>query len=282
MRVAITGSTGMIGLALTKLLISNNNEVIMFVRENSNKLSCIPKSDKITIVECNLDNLEKYNPSITCDYFVHMGWDKTIGNRRNDVYLQNLNVKYTLDAIYLAKKMNANKFIGLGSQAEYGLHNEPLSIETSCNPITGYGIAKYSAGKFGKILAEQLNIKFNWIRVLSVYGPNDNPNTLISYVTKCLENGVSPEVTPCEQVWDYIHCDEAAKIIYQIMLKGKNGITYPLGSGKGKLLKDYLEELKVKLHSNVEIKYGAKSYPDNQVMYLVADMSYLEEITKEN
>ncbi len=281
MKFAITGSTGMIGLALTNLLISNNNEVIMFVRENSKKLDKIPVSDKITIVKCDLSNLENFDTNLNCDYFIHLGWDKTIGEGRNDVYLQNLNVKYTLDAVKIANKMKAKKFIGVGSQAEYGLHDEPLSINTSCNPITGYGIAKFAAGKLAKIYSEQLNMEFNWIRILSVYGENDNPNTLISYILNCIKNNVDANVSPCEQIWDYIEAKDAAKIILDIAKYGHNGITYPLGGGKGKPLKDYLEELKQKYNSKIKINYGARPYSENQVMYLVADMSYLDELRNE-
>jgi nucleoside-diphosphate-sugar epimerase len=278
MKVCITGSTGMIGLALTKYLITKDINVLMIVRPNSTKLNLIPKSSLIETVECDLSSLQDLKYSEKCDYFIHMGWDKTIGDGRNDVYLQNLNVKYTLDAVMLAKRLGCKKFIGLGSQAEYGLHNEPLAIDTSCNPITGYGIAKYSAGKLANILCSQQGLEFNWIRVLSVYGEYDNPNTLISYVTKCIRDNISANVTKCEQIWDYIEAGDAAKIIYRIMLNGKNGLTYPLGSGNGRPLKDYLEDLKKKYNSNIAINYGAKDYPQNQVMYLVADMSYLKEM----
>ena len=275
---AITGSTGMIGLALTKYLIGLNHHIIMFVRKDCKKIDKIPSNKLINIIECDLSELEYLKPSLKCDYFIHMGWDKTIGNGRNDVFLQNMNVKYTLDAINLAKRMNAKKFVGIGSQAEYGLHNAPLSINTTCNPITGYGIAKYCAGKLGEILAEQIKMEYNWIRVLSVYGENDNSNTLISYVMDCFKKNISPEVTKCEQIWDYIECNDAAKIIYKITINGENGVIYPLGSGKGRPLREYLEELKLKLNSKVQIKYGAKPYPSNQVMYLVADMSYLNNL----
>ena len=278
MKVCITGSTGMIGLALTKYLITKDINVLMIVRPNSTKLNLIPKSSLIETVECDLSSLQDLKYSEKCDYFIHMGWDKTIGDGRNDVYLQNLNVKYTLDAVMFAKRLGCKKFIGLGSQAEYGLHNEPLAIDTSCNPITGYGIAKYSAGKLANILCSQQGLEFNWIRVLSVYGEYDNPNTLISYVTKCIRDNISANVTKCEQIWDYIEAGDAAKIIYRIMLNGKNGLTYPLGSGNGRPLKDYLEDLKKKYNSNIAINYGAKDYPQNQVMYLVADMSYLKEM----
>lgn len=278
MRVAITGSTGMIGLALTKYLISMNIEVIMFVREKSKKIDRIPYSEKITILECNLDNLSNYKTKLKCDYFIHLGWDKTIGEGRNDVYLQNLNIKYTLDACKLANAMGAKKFVGIGSQAEYGNHQSKLSINTNCNPYTGYGIAKYTAGKLAQIYCDQLGMEFNWIRVLSVYGEYDNPNTLMSYFINCLKNNISPEVTKCEQIWDYIHADDAAKIIYKIMINGKNNNFYPLGSGNAKMLKEYLEEIKIKYNSNVEIKYGSKEYNVNQVMYLVADMDYLKKL----
>ena len=62
--------------------------------------------------------MESFHTNLTCDYFVHMGWDKTIRSGRNDVDLQNLNVKYTYDAIRLANRLHAKKFVGLGSQSE--------------------------------------------------------------------------------------------------------------------------------------------------------------------
>ena len=278
MTFALTGSTGMIGLALTNYLLELNHNIILFIRENSTKKMLIPISGKIKIIECNLNNLKNYVPNEKVDYFIHLGWDKTFGSERDNVDVQVDNINYTLDACRLAKRFNCKKFIGIGSQAEYGFHNEPLGIETCCNPITGYGIAKYTAGKLSNILCQQSELEFNWIRVLSVYGKYDNPNTLISYVTRCLENNISPDVTKCEQIWDYISADEAAKIIYKIATDGKNGVTYPLGSGRAVKLKDYLEELKNKINPNIKINYGAKSYQDNQVMYLVADMSYLKEL----
>ena len=282
MKVAITGSTGMIGIALTKYLISLNHEVIMFIRKDSKKLNIIPESNLITVVKLDINEYKDASFNLTCDYFIHLAWDKTIGEGRNDAYTQNKNIEYTLDSVMLAKKMNAKKYIGIGSQAEYGLHNDKLSIDTPCNPITAYGIAKYSAGKLANILASSLGLEFNWIRILSVYGEYDNPNTLISYVTKCLKENITPSVTKCEQIWDYIESNEAAKIIYKIMLYGKNHVTYPLGSGNPKTLKEHLEILKNKINPNIEIGYGLKEYPLNQVMYLVADMSYLKDLKGEN
>ena len=40
------------------------------------------------------------------------------------MYLQNLNVKYALDAVRLAKRLGCRRFIGIGPQAEYGVQNK--------------------------------------------------------------------------------------------------------------------------------------------------------------
>lgn len=278
MKVFITGSTGMIGLHLTNYLVSKNIEVYMMVRENSQKLDLIERNDLIHIVKCNLENMKNFTPDFQVDYFIHLGWNKTIGNLRDDENIQYENIGYTLDAVDLASRMKAKKFIGAGSQAEYGLKKEPLRIDTYCEPITAYGISKLCAGRLSKLMANRLGMEHNWIRILSVYGDYDSPYTLMSYVKKSVSEGISPDVTKCEQIWDYIDAKDAVKIIYKIMLNGKNGLSYPLGSGCARPLYEYVEEVKNSINPNITINYGKKEYPKNQVMYLVADMSYLEEL----
>lgn len=58
----------------------------------------------------------------------------TIGEKRNDLYMQNLNIKYTLDAVELARRLGCNTFIGAGSQAEYGRVDGIISPNTPTNP----------------------------------------------------------------------------------------------------------------------------------------------------
>ena len=118
----ITGGTGMLGLALVRLLISKNIKVLMLIRPNSRKTDNIPKSPLVNTIECDLKDLpnapipddEKY------DAFFHFGWEGTYGDARNDMYLQNKNIQNTIDAVQLASKLGCSVFLGAGSQAEYG------------------------------------------------------------------------------------------------------------------------------------------------------------------
>ena len=55
-------------------------------------------------VDCDLSELNKLPELIRegADVFYHFGWDGTFGNSRNNMYGQNLNVKYALDAVEAA------------------------------------------------------------------------------------------------------------------------------------------------------------------------------------
>lgn len=170
-------------------------------------------------------------------------------------------------------------FIGAGSQAEYGVQSVDLTPELPVKPESGYGIAKYATGKLSAMLCKSLGMRQNWVRNLSVYGPNDGENTLISYVIRELKAGRSPELTKCEQIWDYLYADDAGDAILAIAEKGVDGKAYPLGSGKGRRLSDYIEDIRQAINPSIEVKFGAKEYYSHQPMYLVADLKKLSADT---
>lgn len=276
-KVVITGATGMIGLELIQQLIERNVDMLLLIREGSSKITKLPKSNLIKIVCCDLKQLKTFQyENADYDVFFHLGWDSTIGDGRNDTDLQSSNIQYTLDAVDLAYRLGCKAFIGAGSQAEYGIKTESLSANLSCFPTTGYGIAKLCAGQLSRIKANQLGLRHCWTRILSIYGPNDNPNTLISYVIHSLQAGICPKVTKCEQQWDYLYVGDCASALIEIGTHGKNGKVYPIGSGQARPLKSYLEEIRQLVNPNIEILYGAKNYSEYQPMYLCADIHDLK------
>ena len=274
-RIVITGATGMIGSALVKYAIGNGIEVLCIVRKNSNRMCNIPDSNLIKILFFNSDEYCNLSVSENYDIFYHFAWENTSGISRDDVDIQTLNIKHTLDAVRLAKRLGCRKFIGAGSQAEYGIVSDSLKPETPVNPESGYGIAKYAAGKLSYILCSKLNIEFNWIRILSVFGPLDNINTVIMYTINELYAGRSPKFTKCEQFWDYLYCDDAARAFIAIGENGINGKIYPLGSGVCDKLHNYLICIRDIIAPDIELQFGKIDYYSHQPMYLCADISEL-------
>ncbi len=282
-RAIITGATGAIGIALIKELIKRNIEVMVICRKDSRRLYRIPEHPLITRKYCSLSELSELqnNTGKTYDAFFHFAWAGTFGPDRNDMHMQNDNVKYALDAVDVAKRFGCEVFLGAGSQAEYGRvgGENPLQALTPAFPENGYGMAKLCAGEMTRVRAEQLGIRHIWMRILSVYGPYDGEYSLVSCIIRDLENSIPPRCTRGEQEWDYLYSGDAARAFIAAAERGINGKIYPLGSGTHRPLSTYISDIRDVVNPESDIDYGANPYNDKQVMYLCADTSELERDT---
>lgn len=275
-RIVLTGATGMIGSAIAREALRRGDEVVAIVRKSSERSGNLVQHPGIQVVHAELSDYAALEaPATGCDAFLHLAWDKTSVAGRDDVDVQVRNIQYTLDAVRLAHRMGCKSFTGAGSQAEYGPVDCDLTPSTPANPTSGYGIAKLAAGRLSRLLCSQLGMRQTWARILSIYGSKDGPNTLISYALGELKAGRSPQLTPCEQIWDYLHCDDAARALLALASHGKDGKAYPLGSGQGRRLSEYLGIIRQQVVPSLELGFGAKAYYPHQPMHLVADITEL-------
>lgn len=279
MNIAVTGPTGSIGSELVKELISEGHHVTAIVRPGSSRISNLPVSDMVRVTECDISDYKSLFGEGRCDIFYHLAWAGTTVSSRSDPDLQSDNIQYALDAVSLAKDWGAKKFIGTGSQAEYGPSDIPLTPSTPIRPVSAYGVAKYAAGRLCGMCCRENNMEFNWTRILSTYGKNDSSGTLIRYVIDTLKDGKSPQLTRCEQIWDYIYSEDCAKALISVGDRGKDGKTYCIGSGSSRLLKDYVEDIRSIVSPDCTIDYGAIDYYPDQPMMLCADISELTHDT---
>ncbi len=280
MTIAITGATSMIGVATIKECIKQHINVIAFARNDSLNISRVPKSEYVKVIACDLGGMgEVKGCGLSADVFIHFGWTFTDKVGRNDPAKQMMNVQFTLDAVSLANRLGCKKFIGAGSQAEYGTPNTILKDDTPVNPLIPYGIAKYAAGRFAKIECEKIGMEYNWVRILSVYGEHDNKGTLLSQLLYNAKNNLLMGLSGCEQIWDYLHEDDAGAAFVAVAKKGVDGRVYNLGSGIGRPLKEYVQEVITTVDSKYNPDFGKYPYSPTQPMYLVADISVLTEDT---
>lgn len=277
----ITGATGALGTALIKELIENNIEVLVLCRESSKRNNNIPKSPLVEKIYCGLESLSDLQNKTAKEYdvFYHFAWDGTINPYRNDMYLQNKNVKYALDAVNCAKRFGCKKFIGAGSQAEYGRVEGMLKPDTPCFPENGYGIAKLCAGQMTREHAHQIGIEHVWVRILSLYGPNDGGQSLIMSTINKLKNSEIPQFTKGEQLWDYLYSGDAAHAFKLVGEKGIDGKIYPLGCGQARMLKEYIEIIRDIVLPKTKLTFGDIPYSLRQVMHLEADIRQLTKDT---
>lgn len=277
----ISGATGAIGTALTKKLVDEGVEVLILSRQDSKRISNIIESPLVDVKYCALNKMSELVNDTNKEYdvFYHFAWAGAAGPGRNDMYMQNDNVKYALDAVNAAKKLGCKVFIGAGSQAEYGRVEGLLRPDTPVFPEMGYGYAKLCAGHMTRDYAHQLGLKHIWTRILSVYGQNDGAQSMVMSTINKLLNGEKPEFTKGEQMWDYLYSGDAANAFYLLGDKGIDGKVYVLGSGQARPLAEYIEIIRDAVNPDANIELGAVPYAPKQVMHLQADITELKKDT---
>lgn len=276
MKIIITGPTGMIGMALISKCIQEQIQVLAICHRGSSGMRHIPQSRLVKVMEADLSEISQLSRLIDDKYdvFYHLAWAGTTGKARNDMYLQNENIKFTLDAVELASQLGCRVFIGAGSQAEYGRYEGRLTPDTPVFPENGYGMAKLCAGQMSRIQCQELGIRHVWVRILSIYGPYGKADMISQTIQKMLA-GQKAEFTPGEQIWDYLYSGDAARALLLLGEKGKSGKVYVLGSGEARKLREYIgimaEEAADFTGKRPELAFGVVPYGENQVMYLSAD-----------
>ena len=284
-RVVVTGATSMIGVALIKECIKNGVEVLAIVRRQSVNLNRLPESDMIEICECNLNQLDTIPANGQYDVFYHLAWAHTAKAQRDDPVLQERNIKYSLDAVELANKLGCKKFIGAGSQAEYGRVDHVITSETAVAPLISYGMAKYAAGRLCAKLCRQYGMICIWGRIFSVYGQHDNKETMLSYAIDQFQKSETAKFSSAMQMWDYLHEDDAGRIFYLLGQVVQKERVYCIASGTSRKLKEYILEVKDIFGEDARCEFANEAEESSRIGLevntedLVRDIDYIPRVS---
>ncbi len=273
-RVIITGATSMIGVALVEECLRNHVEVLAIVRRASKHADRLPQSELLTVRECNLDEMALLTDLEGYDVFYHLAWDYTSKAVRDNPVLQEKNIRYTLEAVELAVRAGCHKFIGAGSQAEYGPVEGVIFPDTAVCPQIAYGAAKYAAGKLSRKLCDNYHMIHVWARVFSVYGRNDNTDTMLDYAIKQFLKGETAFFSAGIQPWDYLYESDAGRVFYLLGEKSEESKVYCVASGNSRPLRQFVLEMKKAFGKEARCEF-AEEQPEGKVYGLQADITEL-------
>ncbi len=258
----ITGATSFIGIELCRLLLSQGNKVYAVCRKNSPKFSILPSHAQLHVIHTDLQHISSIKEQIThSDLFINLAWGGTSHAGRDDFQIHQDNVQYTLESMRVAREIGCHVFVESGSQAEYGYVPGTITEEISCNPETEYGKAKLEVWEKGKILCNELGLKYIHLRIFSLYGENDHPWTLISTALHKMLRNEPLELSPCTQFWNFLYVGDAALQIsklcqYAIENQHFHSEIYNIASEDTRVLKEFIEEIKHITQTHSDLLYG--------------------------
>ena len=272
----VTGPTGAIGMALCQRLLDAGVTVYAVCRPGSPRAAALPRHPDLHQVECDatvLDTLpwllaERMDGQPRADAFFHLAWAHTIGPGRNDMPAQTENIFNTLQAVRAAHALGCQVFVGVGSQAEYGSVEGKLRPDTPAFPQTGYGMAKLCAGQMARAECKALGLAGIWARVLSVYGPHDGPDTMVTATIRKLLAGQCPPLTAGEQLWDYLYAADAADALCAWRSGGTTALSTRWAAGRRGRCGNTLKTMRDAIDPALPLGFGQVPYAPNQVMHL--------------
>lgn len=243
-KIIITGATSMLGVALMETAVREGTEVYAIVRPDTKRSDRIISSPLVHVANSPLEKLAEVEGLPTdCDVFYHFAWAGTNRETRDEPLVHERNIRYTLEAVELARKTGCHRFVGAGSQAEYGPVDGVIDEETRYNPVTSYGIAKYAAGVLSRKLCERKGIGHIWARVFSVYGPHDNEGTMLEHAIACFRKGETARFSSATQQWNYLYESDAGEILYALGQESVPSGTWPVANPESRPLREYIDTL---------------------------------------
>ena len=266
----VTGAFGFAGANLVECLLSHGFKVYCVGRkkptlEAGSGLSHndrFAESDSLKKIYLEMEEFDRICDHVEedIDYFFHLAW----GGQRDDFVAQSKNIQGALKAMESAKSMNCKRFVGIGSQAEYGLKSdlEEISEDMKADPFTAYGSCKAAAFYLLKNRAKSYNMEFVWGRIFSLIGKYEPEGRMLPDLVHKICRGERVSLSSCEQYWDYLDAEDAAEAIFAIATDGVSGEDYNIAGGNYRILKDFVKEAVSILGGDYSlIEFGNRACP---------------------
>lgn len=259
----ITGATSFLGTELCNYIIAQKNEVYAVCRRGSVKASQIQQSSLLHIIYSDMSEYFHLDELIgKADIFINLAWNGTGHSGRDNSEIQEENKENCYQAMKAAHKMGCSLFVETGSQAEYGTVLEKINEDTPCHPFSEYGMAKLAVKELGYAFAEKTGMKYMHLRIFSLFGEHDHSWTLIMSSLSKMKNNASIDLSTCEQNWNFLHVEDAAKQVYKLCIYAQSHSDfkheiYNIASEDTRKLKDFVNQIKYLTKSKSDLNYGA-------------------------
>lgn len=256
----VTGAAGFVGYYLIKILSAHGYHTYSIVRPHSvhnERLSNLPG---VELIEMDLSSkvLETVALPKGGDYFFNLLWQP---GGRYDFDAQMGNAMQALKMAKLAAELGCKRFVGIGSQAEYGATKELMSEDLQLHPFCAYGMAKVAACYLTKQLAAEANMEWVWGRIFSIYGQYEPEGRMLPYLLHSLRMGNNIALSSCNQNWDFLHGKDAGEALLALAERGRCGEIYNIADGRYRKLKDFVEEAAEVCGGNANVNYGHDPVP---------------------
>jgi UDP-glucose 4-epimerase len=276
-RMLVTGGTGFIGRYLLDLLASGGCRPLVTTVDPFEPK--VPGMDHITVdltdAAATNDLIDNCKPR----YVIHLA-GTTGHNDPTGTICQRVNFDATVNLITSLNRIDVERFVMLGSAAEYGDQQIPFQEDMTPRPVSQYAISRARASEHALDMHAKNGFPVTVLRVFSAFGYGQPRNMFLSQlITHGLLNKTFM-MSDGRQKRDFVYVkDVAAAIKASLTSDRANGRIINIGSGKGSPLKDVAQAVwNICAANSDNLEIGALDKTGDDAFDTEADISLAAEI----
>ena len=281
-RVIIGGAAGFIGNAVARRLIDQGVHVVAVVKPGTSQSAEAFRLKDLdaTVIECDLKEIENLPKLIDVqgyDAFYQFAWDGVDKEAFADYERQIDGIRWMIKSVEAAAALRCRKFIGAGSVTQLELLYQEGRFFTE-DRHKYFRAAQLASETMGRAVEREKGIQFIWPIIINVYGEGEIAPRLVNSMIRNLLAGKHQSFSPGEQMYDFVHIQDAAKAFCLLGEKGREDSQYIIGSGTARPLKEYLAIIRDVVAPEIKLGLGELEFHG---LEMTEDMLNIDSLTKD-
>lgn len=226
-RIVVTGGAGFLGSHVVRLLLQDNNFVVLLDDFSNGKmeyLEAVKHHPNLNIIRGDITNIKDVKKAFKdCQIVIHLavlGLRQSIKEPRrvNDVI-----IKGTLNCLDVALDNNMELFLNCSSSEVYGSAvYVPMDEKHPLNPKTPYAAAKVAQDMYVYSFGNTYGLSWTTIRPFNMYGPNSHwqgfrGELIPKMIVRAMNRQPLIIFGDGSQTRDFIYVEEAARAAISII-----------------------------------------------------------------
>jgi len=262
-QIIVSGATGFIGQHLIPLLLKDGHEIVALGRDvgKARRFDWYGEVQFIAL-DYHHEQLQFQPRNDAC--LVHLAWQGLPNYKSLFHFEENLPKDYAF--IKSLVQAGVSKVLVTGTCFEYGFQSGPISAKQPAMPDNPYALAKDCLRQYLQSLQQQHPFALQWARLFYMYGPGQNPNSILAQLDTAIAKGDTQfNMSGGEQLRDYLPVEKVAQQLTQILALDNSGV-FNVCSGTPISIRRLVEDRIKETRASIKMNLGHYPYSELEPM----------------